>query len=137
MRCIRECWELADTTARLLTGIVERVIGRGAWEPKKSSVTLAYKKGKKGEPGNYWPVILTLILGKAMQRVILEAISVHKDDKKGFRNSQHGFTKSKPHKTNLIGFYGETTSWMDGGEQQIFSMSTSARLWTLFLATCW
>ncbi|KAJ7400320.1 RNA-directed DNA polymerase from mobile element jockey-like protein [Pitangus sulphuratus] len=46
-----------------------------------------------------------------MEHLILEAISIHMDD----RSSQHGFTKGKSFLTNLIAFYDETTTWMDGG----------------------
>ena len=31
------------------------------------------------------------------------------------RSSQHGFTKGKSCSTNLVDFYGDITSWVDGG----------------------
>ncbi|KAJ7399009.1 hypothetical protein BTVI_119316 [Pitangus sulphuratus] len=48
----------------------------------KANVTLIFKKGKKEDPGNYQPVMVTSISGKMMERLILEAISIHMEDKK-------------------------------------------------------
>ncbi|KAJ7427093.1 hypothetical protein WISP_09619 [Willisornis vidua] len=42
---------------------------------------------------DYQTVSLTSIPGKVMELVILEAISIHMDDKKVIRSRQHGFTK--------------------------------------------
>lgn len=50
-----------------------------------------------------------------MEHLILEAISIHMEDKKVIRSSQHEFTKGKSCLTNLIAFYDETTTWMDEG----------------------
>ena len=50
-----------------------------------------------------------------MERLILEAITIHMDDKKLIRNSQHGFTEGKSCLTNLTAFYSETTTWVDEG----------------------
>ncbi|KAJ7403266.1 RNA-directed DNA polymerase from mobile element jockey-like protein [Pitangus sulphuratus] len=88
---------------------------RGHEEWKKANVTPVFKKDKKKEPGNYRPFSLTSIPGKVMEHLILEAISIHMDDKKMIRCSQHGFTKGKPCLTNLIAFYDETTTWVDEG----------------------
>ncbi|XP_030921128.1 uncharacterized protein LOC115949049 [Geospiza fortis] len=51
----------------------------------------------------------------ATEHLILEAISIHMEDKKVIRSSQHEFTKGKSCLTNLIAFYDETTTWMDEG----------------------
>lgn len=53
---------------------------------------------------------------KSMEHFILEAISLHIDDKNMIRNSQHGFTKGKSCLTHLVTFYEEATSWM--GERE-------------------
>lgn len=53
----------------------------GDW--KKANVTPVFKRGKKQDPGNYWPASLTSVPGKAMEQYILEAISTHMNDKKG------------------------------------------------------
>ncbi|KAJ7396634.1 hypothetical protein BTVI_143056 [Pitangus sulphuratus] len=71
-------------------------------------------KGKKEDPGSCESVSLTSIPGKVMEPPIREAISIHREDKKVIRNSQHEFTKGKSGLTNLA-FYNETTTWMSEG----------------------
>ncbi|KAK4829263.1 hypothetical protein QYF61_002655 [Mycteria americana] len=77
-----------------------------------ANVMLMYKKGWKGDPGNYRPVSLTLVLGKVMEQVILSAITQHIQDKQVIRPSQHGFMKDGSCLTNLISFYNKVTQWM-------------------------
>ncbi|RMC05532.1 hypothetical protein DUI87_18728 [Hirundo rustica rustica] len=55
------------------------------------------------------------IPGKVMECLILQAISIHMDDKKEIRSSQHGFTKDKSCLTNPMAFHDEKTTWMDEG----------------------
>ncbi|KAJ7417412.1 hypothetical protein BTVI_32962 [Pitangus sulphuratus] len=50
-------------------------------------------KGKKEDPGNCWPASLTSIPRKVRKLLILEAISIHMEDKKVIRSIQHGYTK--------------------------------------------
>jgi len=50
-------------------------------------------KGKKEDPGNYRPISLTSIPGKAMEQLTLEVIIKKVAEKKAIRSSQHGFTK--------------------------------------------
>ncbi|PKU38655.1 rna-directed dna polymerase from mobile element jockey-like [Limosa lapponica baueri] len=52
-----------------------------------------FKKSKKEDPGNYRPLSLIWITGKAIEQLILETISRHTKDKKVIRNNQHGFNK--------------------------------------------
>ncbi|RMC20262.1 hypothetical protein DUI87_01108 [Hirundo rustica rustica] len=59
----------------------------------RKHVIPVFKKGKKEDPGIYWPVSLTSIPRKVMVDFILEAISTHMEDKKVIRYSQHGFTE--------------------------------------------
>ncbi|TRZ25747.1 hypothetical protein HGM15179_001333 [Zosterops borbonicus] len=50
-----------------------------------------------------------------MEHLILEAISIHMDDKKLIRSSQYGFTEGKSCFTNLTAFYGETATRVSEG----------------------
>lgn len=57
---------------------------------RKACITPIFKKGKKGDPGNYRLVNLTSILGKVNEQLVVESISRHL---KIIRFSQHEFTK--------------------------------------------
>jgi len=103
--------ELADVIAESLSIIFER-----SWRTRevsenwrKAKVTPIFKMGKKEDAGNYRPVSHTSILGKVMEKLILEAIIKQVEEKKVIRNSQHGFTKGKSCLTNIIAFYDDMT----------------------------
>ncbi|CAM4593006.1 unnamed protein product [Caretta caretta] len=51
-----------------------------------------------------------------MEQVLKESIVKHLEQRKVFRNSQHGFTKGKSCLTNLIAFYDEITGSVDEGK---------------------
>ncbi|KAJ7400205.1 hypothetical protein BTVI_107419 [Pitangus sulphuratus] len=70
--------------------MADRVVP-GDW--KKANVTLVFRKGKKEDPGNYQSVSLTSVPGKVMECLVLEVISIHMEDQKVIRSSQHGFSK--------------------------------------------
>ncbi|PKU37921.1 rna-directed dna polymerase from mobile element jockey- hypothetical protein [Limosa lapponica baueri] len=82
---------------------------------RKANVIPVFKKGKKEDLGNYRPVSFTSIPGKMMERLILDIISKHMEDKKAIRSSQDGFSKGKSCLTNLIAFYDGITGWIDEG----------------------
>lgn len=69
------------------------------WE--RANVTPVFKKDKE-HTGNHRLVSLTSNPGKAMERLILDAISRQREDKKVIRTSQHRFIKGKSWLTNLI-----------------------------------
>ncbi|KAK4827590.1 LOW QUALITY PROTEIN: hypothetical protein QYF61_019492 [Mycteria americana] len=109
--------ELADVIARPLLIIFDQ-----SWrlrevlkDWRKANVMSIFKKGKEEDPGNYTPVILTLIPGKVMEQLILETISKDMDNNNIIRSSQHGFTKGKSCLTNLINFYSEMSGLVDEG----------------------
>lgn len=52
---------------------------------KKDNVTLFLKKFKKYNPGNSRPVTFTSILGKVMEKLILDEISKAVEEKKVIR----------------------------------------------------
>ncbi|GAB0204519.1 mitochondrial enolase superfamily member 1 [Grus japonensis] len=72
-------------------------------------------EGKKEDPGNYRPVSLIFVPGEVMEQLILGVINKHVEEKKVIGSGQHGFTKGKPHLTNLIAFCDGMTVWVDEG----------------------
>jgi len=79
-------------------------------------VTLIYEKDQKEDPGNYRPVSPTLVLGKVMEQIILNATKRHTQDNQVIRPSQHGFKKGRPCLTSLISFYDKVTHLMYEGK---------------------
>jgi len=88
--------DLTNVIAKHLSIILER-----SWRTeevpedwRKASVTPAFKKGKKEDPGNYRPVSLTSIPGNVMEQLILD-VTIKQVEEKVIRSSQHGFTNGK------------------------------------------
>ncbi|KAK4828709.1 LOW QUALITY PROTEIN: hypothetical protein QYF61_000547 [Mycteria americana] len=97
--------ELADVLTKPLSIIYQQSWLTGEVPIDWSNVTPIYKKGRKEDPGNYRPVILTSVPGKLMEQIILSAITRHVQDNQGIKPSQHGFRKGRSCLTNLISFY--------------------------------
>ncbi|KAJ7406272.1 hypothetical protein WISP_134811 [Willisornis vidua] len=82
--------ELADIVVRPLSMIFE-----WSWESAGIPVdwNLAnvpiFKTGHKGGPGNYRPVSFTSVMGKSMEKIILEVIEKHLKDNAGIGQSQY------------------------------------------------
>lgn len=72
----------------------------------------------------------TWIPGKVMELLILEAFSMHVEDKKMIRSNEHMLTKGKSCLINLIAFYDVTTGWVDEEKAVDTTFLTSARCLT-------
>lgn len=84
-------------------------------EWKKANVTPIFKKGTKGDPGNYRPVSLTSVPCKILETIVKDRIVQHLIENKLIKNSQHGFMPGKSCATNLVTFMDNITQAVDDG----------------------
>jgi hypothetical protein len=83
---------------------------------KTANVTAIFKKGARGDPGNYRPVSLTSNVCKVFERLIKEDIVNYLEKNKIIGNSQHGFRHKKSCLTNLLEFTEKVAEKLDSGE---------------------
>ncbi|KAK4820811.1 LOW QUALITY PROTEIN: hypothetical protein QYF61_007205 [Mycteria americana] len=104
---LRVLRELAEELTKPLSIIYQQswLIGEVPDDWRLANVTPIYKKGWREDPGNYRPVSLTLVLGKIMERFILNVLNRHMQANQEIKPSQHGFMKGRSCLTNLISFY--------------------------------
>ena len=107
----------ADSMAPALAIIFNKSIREGAvpddW--KRANVTPIFKKGVKGDPGNYRPVSLTSVPCRIMESCIKDEIVDHLVTNALIKDSQHGFMKNKSCTTNLLEFIEKLTAMNDLG----------------------
>ncbi|CAM5134540.1 unnamed protein product [Natator depressus] len=75
-----------------------------------------FKKGSRGDPGNYRPVSLTSVPGKLVVTIVKDKIVRHIDEHNLLGNSQHGFCKRKSYLTNLLEFFEGVNKHVDKGD---------------------
>ena len=78
-------------------------------------MTPIYKKGNKGDSGNYRTICLTFGPGEIMKQITLSEITQLVQDNWRIRPSKHGFMKGWSSSTSLIVYY-RVTCLVDEGK---------------------
>jgi len=96
--------KMANVIVRTLLIIFERSCNQEIPQDlKKANITPTFKKGKNEHLVNYTEVILTLVLGKVMEQIILETI-FKLLKKKVTGSNQHRFMKGISYLIHMISF---------------------------------
>ncbi len=80
---------------------------------RKANVTPIFKKGTKGDPGNYRPVSLTNVLCKLLESIIKDKLLHHLMANNLIKDTQHGFMPGRSCATNLTEFMDKVTRSVD------------------------
>ena len=83
---------------------------------RQARVTPIFKKGPKGDPGNYRPVSLTSTVCRVLESVIKDELIEYLAKHKLLKLSQHGFLKGRSCTTNLTKFMDKATKIIDEGK---------------------
>jgi len=83
---------------------------------RAAHVTPIFKKGSKGDPGNYRPVSLTSVPCKILETIIKDKVMEHLLKNNLIRNSQHGFMPGRSCATNLVQFMDKISKAVDEGD---------------------
>ena len=83
---------------------------------RHAKVSPIYKKGTKGEAGNYRPVSLTSIPCRILESLIKDVLMSHLLGEKLITENQHGFLKGRSCTTNLVIFMDKLTELTDKGK---------------------
>ena len=107
--------QLADTLSYPLSLIFSKLFNEGLvpdlW--RRAHVCPVYKKGTKGDTGNYRPVSLTCVLCKVMESLIRDVIVQPLSSHNLIRASQHGFMAGRSTVTNLLAYMETLTKLLD------------------------
>ena len=108
---------LADVLAEPLAHVYKKLLEEGCvptiW--KTANVCPVFKKGSKGDPGNYRPISLTCILCKVMESIIRDAMIKFLISNNLICSSQHGFLPGRSTLTNLLEYLETLTRLVDEG----------------------
>ena len=109
--------QLADTFSCPLAITFSKLFQEGqvpqTW--RRANVCPVFKKGTKGNPGNYRPISLTCILCKVMESLIRDVMVQHLSTNNLIRPSQHGFMAGRSTVTNLLSYLETLTKLLDDG----------------------
>jgi Reverse transcriptase (RNA-dependent DNA polymerase) len=82
---------------------------------KLANVIPIYKKGSRGQSGNYRPVSLTSQLCKLFKSIIRDVTVDHLENSELIRDSQHRFRRGRSCLSNLLVFLDRVTRAVDEG----------------------
>ena len=85
-------------------------------EWRTAKVTPIFKKGAKGDPGNYRPVSLTSVPCKILESIVKDRIMEHLMENKLIQESQHGFMPDRSCASSLVEFMDKVTKAVDEGK---------------------
>ena len=82
---------------------------------KLANVTPIFKKGSKGDAGNYRPVSLTAVVCKVMESILKDSVMQHLINNSILNDTQHGFMQGRSCLTNLLEYLEVLTKLVDEG----------------------
>uniref|UniRef100_K7GG65 Reverse transcriptase domain-containing protein n=1 Tax=Pelodiscus sinensis TaxID=13735 RepID=K7GG65_PELSI len=107
-------WEIAELLSVVCNLSLKSASVPNDW--KVANVTPIFKKGSRGDPGNYRPVSLTSVPGKLVKTIVKNKIVKHVEEHNLLDKSQHGFCKGKSCLTNLLEFFEGDNKHADKGD---------------------
>ena len=88
-----------------------------------------FKKGEKYNAANYRPVSLTCICCKTLEHIIVSNINKHLANESILADCQHGFQSQRSCETQLVQFYHDMVSNLDGARDR-GQKPTDVKSWT-------
>ena len=116
-RVLKECSsEVAPVLAYIFNeSLVEGVVPD---EWRQANVTPVFKKGEKYDAANYRPVSLTCICCKTLEHILVSNINKHLAFESILADCQHGFRSQRSCETQLVQFYHDVVSNLDGAQNR-------------------
>ena len=109
--------ELADCISIPLSIIFNTSLTTGKLpkEWKQANISPIHKKGSKTLPQNYRPVSITSVVGKIMEEIIRDTITVHMKENELLSKCQFGFVKGRSTVLQLLKVLDIWTETLDNG----------------------
>jgi hypothetical protein len=109
--------ELADCISIPLSTIFNTSLTTGKLpiEWKQANISPIHKKGSKTLPQNYRPVSITSVVGKIMEEIIRDTITVHMKENERLSKNQFGFIKGRSTVPQLLRVLDTWTETLDNG----------------------
>ena len=116
-RVLKEC---SSEISPMLALIYNESLAQGTvpddW--RQANVAPVFKKGEKYNAANYRPVSLTCICCKTLEHIIVSNINKHLAFESILAVCQHGFRSQRSCETQLVQFYHDMVSNLDGAQDR-------------------